>query len=225
TLKEIKARLADNDVNHYGVIGKSHGVAVHDCWGSYWKYDNVEHATCAAHLLRELEGVQENAPDHTWSQAFKSLLMRMKHQKELDMASGKTEAGVYHRNKFSRLYDQAKAECLRPETKAAGRGRPKLGKERSLIERLAQKKEDDSWYFSDYRVSFDNNQAERDLRNCKTKVKVIGCFRTKGGAQDYCAITSFLSTGQKHGIGASDSLTAWRRYACLSRHDKNFVKN
>lgn len=154
---------------------------MHDCWGSYWKYDNVDHAICGAHLLRELEGVQKNAPDHAWPQEFKSLLMRMEHQKELDMASGKTEAGVYHRNKFSRLYDQvieqANAECPRPETKAAGRGRPKLGKERSLIERLAQKKEDVSRYFSNYQVTFDNNQAERDLRNCKTKVKVSGCFR------------------------------------------------
>ena len=59
-----------------------------------------------------------------------------------------------------------------------------------------------------FAVPFDSNQAERDVRNVKTKTKVSGCFRSIKGAQDYLKILSFISTGNKHGINAFDALTA-----------------
>ena len=54
------------------------GITVHDCWGSYWKYQNLTHATCCAHLFRELNGVLENHPKQTWTPKFKELLLSMK---------------------------------------------------------------------------------------------------------------------------------------------------
>lgn len=59
-----------------------------------------------------------------------------------------------------------------------------------------------------FAVPFDNNQAERDVRNVKVKTKVSGCFRSIKEAQDYLKIMSFISTGNKHGINAFDALTA-----------------
>ena len=59
-----------------------------------------------------------------------------------------------------------------------------------------------------FAVPFDNNQAERDVRNVKTKTKVSGGGRSIKGAQDYLKIMSFISTGNKHGINAFDALTA-----------------
>ena len=63
-------------------------------------------------------------------------------------------------------------------------------------------------FFITYRVSFNNQQAERDLRDCKTKCKVSGCFRSEEGAQDYLSIFSYISTGRKQGRSAFDALTA-----------------
>lgn len=57
-------------------------------------------------------------------------------------------------------------------------------------------------------LTFDNNQAKRDVRNVKVKTKVSGCFRSIKRAQNYLKIMSFISTGNRHGINAFDALTA-----------------
>ena len=63
-------------------------------------------------------------------------------------------------------------------------------------------------FIRNFAVPFDNKQAERDVRNVKTKTKVSGCFRTESGAQDYLDIMSYISTGRKHGVSAYEALTA-----------------
>ena len=77
-----------------------------------------------------------------------------------------------------------------------------------MIDRLIKLKEAAMRYFTDFRVPFDNNQAERDIRNCKTKAKVSGCFRSKEGAKGYLSISSYISTGRKQGISAFEALQA-----------------
>lgn len=87
------------------------------------------------------------------------------------------------------------------------RGRIRKGKTRALIERLIKFKKAICLFLRKFDVPY-NNQAERDIRNVKTKIKVSGCFRSKEGAQNYLTIMSFISTAKKHGIKAFEALNA-----------------
>ena len=84
----------------------------------------------------------------------------------------------------------------------------KKGKERALIERLRKLKDSVCLFVHDFAVPFTNNQAERDVRNVKTKTKIAGSFRTEDGVQDYLDIMSYLGTAQKHKISVFEALTA-----------------
>jgi len=157
--------------------------------------------------------MEDNEPSHAWASEFKSLLMDMKTAKEEVMENGEMEFSGQQLGQFSQEYDRiidlADTQC--PESEASGgntRGRKKKGKERSLIERLVKLKGAVCLFIHQFKVPFDNNQAERDVRHVKTKAKVSGCFRTEQGAQNYLDVMSYLGTGRKHNMSVFDALTA-----------------
>ena len=58
----------------------------------------------------------------------------------------------------------------------------------------------------DFRIPFDNNLVERDVRMIKVQQKISGSFRTDDGADTFCAIRSYISTARKHGLNAIDAI-------------------
>lgn len=187
-----------------GVLPFFKGIAMHDCWPAYFKYDQMDHAVSNAHLLRELTGVIENHPDQTWAQEMIALLLKMKAKKERAYSNGKTYLSAYYHKLFDTEYMSIleKGRWCNPITeKPAGkRGRQGKGKIRALIERLYNYKVSVCLFVKNINVTFDNNLAERDIRMMKVKAKVSGCFRTTEGADTFATIMSYLGTARKRGI-------------------------
>ena len=55
-------------------------------------------------------------------------------------------------------------------------------------------------------VPFTNNQAERDGRMMKLKLKISGCFRSLHGAKNFTLIRTLIGTAKKQGWGVIQSL-------------------
>jgi hypothetical protein len=76
-----------------------------------------------------------------------------------------------------------------------------------LARRLFDRQDDYLRFTRNWRIPPDNNGCERDIRMAKLKQKVSGCLRTLTGAQQFCAIRTYLSTAAKHGLSFLDALT------------------
>jgi transposase len=88
----------------------------------------------------------------------------------------------------------------------AARSGKLMRKHHALARRLADRQDDYLRFTTDWQVPPDNNGSERDIRMVKLKQKVSGCLRTLTGAQQFCAIRSYLSTAAKHGLHFFDAL-------------------
>jgi transposase len=73
----VHAKRGKAAMDAAGVLGGFSGMAVHDGWSPYWRYEASTHALCGAHLLRELEASTEE-PGQAWAAGMAELLVDVK---------------------------------------------------------------------------------------------------------------------------------------------------
>ncbi|WP_405084968.1 IS66 family transposase [Microbispora sp. NBC_01389] len=183
-----------------GVLPIFTGVAVHDAWAPYDTYTDATHALCSAHLLRELQQVVDTTPegDWCWARQASDALIEMKALVEAAIEAG----GLKHLDQAA-LTGQARlwrAAATIAKNDTAARSSKLMKKHNALARRMLDRRDDYLRFTRDERVPFDNNAAEREIRMIKLRQKVSGCLRTLAGAQQFCAIRSYLATAHKHGV-------------------------
>ena len=174
-----------------GVLSKFKGRAVHDFWDPYLKYD-CDHAFCNAHLLRELVFLWEEQ-DQAWAKIMIDHLLAIK-----------TAVDTARQDRQSAF--NAENPTADPPKGPKRCGRRKQSKARNLLDRFRDHHEGILAFMHDFRVPFDNNQSERDLRMMKLRQKISGTFRSFDALVDFCRIRGYVSTARKNGINALDAL-------------------
>lgn len=186
-----------------GILPGFGGVAVHDGLAAYRQYD-LAHGLCGAHHLRELIGMAQST-GQDWCDGLAELLTGMQQQVVAAKADGKHRLTARTLARFRTQYRALVAEGKRhnpPPPRTGKRGRPALGPAGSLLRRLDEYQDDVLRFAYDFRVPFDNNQAERDIRMVKLQQKVSGGWRTQEGAEAFLTVRSYLSTARKQGQNA-----------------------
>lgn len=171
------------------------GWLLHDCWAPYFGLKMCKHALCNAHLLRELNALEQQG--RKWAVRFHTFLLDLYQKTNKGQDQLPEKERPYILSKYERLLKSGYAEEPPPQPSGA-RGKPKKTKGRNLLERLDMHWEAVLAFAWHKDVPFTNNLAERDIRPAKSKLKVAGCFRSQLGAQAYARIHSFISTVRKH---------------------------
>jgi transposase len=233
TLIICHARRGLEGIRALGVLPRFTGVAVHDAWAPYDTFtrttpgpalppagaaeagtgiplggqrpDGPVHQLCTAHVQRELLAVADAAGDGEWcwaGQACDALVAlqvmvaeAIEHGRDVLDGAAVAEQITYLHSAAQIGISQTRARFSKLEKK-----------HNALARRLIDRQADYLRFLTDWRIPPDNNAAERQIRMIKLRQKVSGGMRTLAGAEQFCAIRSYLATAAKHGVHFFDAL-------------------
>lgn len=167
-------------------------VAVTDRHSAYFAIDFLNNQVCLAHLLRNLEYLNDIDKEQTWAKEAQSLLREAIHQR-----NEKPSATISAVGWLERLDELLKKNLdhLRKEFNELKRG---LIKCRDYIFN----------FLENPMIPPDNNGSERGIRKLKVKQKISGCFRSDIGADAFHAIHSIADTAWKNNQSPLDAILA-----------------
>jgi transposase len=207
----IDTKRGQGAMNAMDILPNFPGIAVHDGFSSYAHY-GCEHGLCNAHQLQELRFVMERY-EQPWAEEMITLLIALKDQVEATKTAGLSALSPVQLAEFEQRYQTLIEQGLQANPPPAidpdrpkPKGRPKQSPAKNLLDRLGSNQSAVLAFMYDFRVPFDNNQAERDLRMMKLKQKISGGFRSLDGAQMFCRLRGYISTLRKQGINVLDAL-------------------
>jgi regulator of replication initiation timing len=197
--KTEESVVADN------ILTRFHGIIAQDHESKFYNF-GYSHATCGAHLTRDLKGLSQ-LQLLSWAEEVRQFFLEMNRYKNEDILKSASACDSEQLSKFEAQYDALlqKGKCQLDSMTVKSFGYDEL---RRMVNRLDKHKDNYLLFVRNYDAPFTNNQAERDLRHCKTKQKVSGCFRSWQGVLDYCKIRSFTDTLHKRHVHLIPALAA-----------------
>jgi transposase len=196
--------------NEIGILPNFKGTAVHDHWKPYYKYSDCTHAECNSHNLRHCKNIIENYKQD-WAEKMASLLIKINRKVKELKDQGNLELEQTELNKYYNLYHEIIKNGFIEDDKKSPKTYNKKGELKNSIPRrlLIKFKDYDIETLSfmyDFKIPFDNNLAERDIRMQKLRQKISGCFRGEENPKIFCKIRSYISTARKHGKSAMEAI-------------------
>ena len=176
--------------------GLPNAVLVHDRWPCHFLMDTKAHQICTAHLLRELNYINELYKDKcAWATAFKALL-----QDAIQLKKELTTADYYYANiKRDVLFEKLNQWLLYPIDE-------RHKKSKKLQKKLLAKRDCILIFLLQSNVAPDNNGSERAIRNIKVKQKISGQFKTLQSANLFAILRSVIDTTIKNGNSVLNAL-------------------
>ena len=176
--------------------GLPNAVLIHDRWPCHFQVQAKSHQVCTAHLLRELNYINELYKNKCkWAKAFKALL-----QDAILLKKELTIADYYYPNiKRQVLFEQLNQWLHYPI-----KDRYKISKK--LQKKLLAKQQYILCFLKQKNVMPDNNGSERAIRNIKVKQKISGQFKTLQTANLFAILRSIIDTSIKNGNNVLNAL-------------------
>jgi len=174
--------------------GFENSVLVHDCWASHFNTQAASHQICIAHLLRDMNYLNE-LYGHKWSQACKLLFqLALKQEKQMDTVD-------YYIHNPRRIQIEKRLDFLinyelSPDKQELVTFQNRLKKYRGFLLTFLYRPE----------VPPDNNASERAIRNIKVKQKISGQFKSPTGAFGFAVLRSVTDTIIKNNQNVLGSL-------------------
>ena len=163
--------------------GFPNSVFVSDRLPLYYNVIAKGHQICLAHLLRNLQYLDQLETKQTWSERMQDLFRdAIRQRKHIDWAD-------IDRNDIVKRFEELLEEPL-----------DKLHIEFSRLQNSLRKWKDAVFTFLyDERVPSDNNASEGAIRKAKSKMKISQCFRSFKGEEAFAVLHSLMDTAKKNG--------------------------
>lgn len=174
-------------LENYDIPRRLEGLTLYtDRHGTYFKLNVKNHQVCLAHLLRNLQYLNELDTSQQWSSRVQALFREAIHLRKTRPITD------IKRKDFDERMKRLNDEDL-------SKHRPELQKMQNALINCS----DYLFTFLDHdEVPPDNNSSERTIRTLKVKSKVSGGFRTKEGADEYACFHSLVQTAKRNNISA-----------------------
>ena len=157
-------------------------VAVTDRHSAYFTLNFLNHQVCVAHLLRELQYLNELDTQQEWSKKVESLLQEAVHERN------ENPQAIIDKQPFLIKLDGLLTENLEHMAEQFGKLKKGLIKCRDYIFKFLENPS----------IPPDNNASERGIRKVKIKMKNSGTFRSDAGADAFLDLLSIVETTKKH---------------------------
>ena len=157
-------------------------VAVTDRHSAYFALNFLNHQVCVAHLLRELQYLNELDKEQEWSKKVETLFQEAIHERN------ENPQVIIDKQPWLLRLDALLTENLEHMKEQFGQLKKGLIKCRDYIFN----------FLENPAIPPDNNASERDIRKVKIKMKNSGTFRSDAGADAFLDLLSIVETTKKH---------------------------